>query len=240
MSTSDLLIFIPTYNERDNIRPLYKEIKKHVKHAHILFCDDNSPDGSGQVINELQKEDETVKAVHRPKKLGTGTAFIHAFSYARKHCYEYLITMDADFTHHPSYIPQLLEKKLRADIVIGSRYAQGGKMIGWHKMRLPLTHFWRNLIKRGIGLPYDCTGAFRLYKVKRLQPSTYTNLLSKGFSFCLESLYRLHQDGLTIDEVPIQAQSRRHGKSKLNGAIMREVAFTLFKLSVEKRGWYKV
>lgn len=234
-----LLIFIPTYNERDNIHPLYQEIKKHVAHAHILFCDDNSPDGTGHLINDLIQQDETVKVIHRPGKLGTGTAYVQAFSYAQENKFEYLITMDADFTHHPSYIPELLSKRESADIIIGSRYAQGGTMIGWNNFRLPLTHFWRNMIWRGLGLSYDCTGAFRLYRVNQLKPATYTNFRSKGFSFCLESIYRLHQDGLKIDEVPIQAHSRKHGESKLSGAIMREVAFTLFKLSAEKRGFIK-
>lgn len=234
-----LLIFIPTYNECDNIYPLYQEIKKHVEHAHILFCDDNSPDGTGTLINDLSKQDKTVKVIHRPGKMGTGTAYVHAFSYAQEYNFEYLVTMDADFTHHPKYIPTLLAKRDTADLVIGSRYAEGGTMIGWNRIRLPLTHFWRSLIRRGLGLSYDCTGAFRLYRVNQLKPTTYTNLRSKGFSFCLESIYRLHQDGLKIDEVPIQAQSRRHGESKLSGPIMREVAFTLFKLSAEKRGFIK-
>lgn len=225
-----ILVFIPTYNERGNVQRLYQEIKKLPYDLNILFCDDNSPDGTGALIDELVTKDSRVHVIHRPGKMGLGTATIEGFNYARKHNYDYLITMDADFTHDPSFIPNLIEKKDHADIVIGSRYIAGGKMEGWNKIRLPFTYFWRSMIKYGLGMPYDCTGAFRIYRVTILKPEIYTKLTSKGFSFGMEALYRLQQNGARIIEIPILARQRQEGKSKLTVKIMSEFAKQYFRL----------
>lgn len=234
MEKNEILVFIPTYNERENVEALYREIKKYHAQTDILFCDDNSPDGTGKVLDSLAAEDSTVHVMHRPTKLGLGTAHVKAFEFAQDHNYRYLVTMDADFTHHPSYIPAMLEKKEKFDVVIGSRYVSGGAMSGWSKIRLPLTYFWRNMIKRGLGMPYDCTGAFRLYSVKKLKPYLYQQLDSKGFSFCMESLYRMNESGFKIAEVPIKAQSRIHGESKLSVGVMKEVFLTFLRLFFER------
>lgn len=233
MQKNKVLVFVATYNECDNVEKLYKEIKKYNNDVDILFCDDNSPDGTGKVLDKLAKKDPTIKVMHRPKKLGLGTAHYAAFEFVQQNNYQYLITMDADFTHHPSYIPHMLEKKDEADVVIGSRYVQGGAMNGWGKMRLPATYFWRSIIKRGLGMPYDCTGAFRLYSVKKLKPEIYKSVKSKGFAFGMETLYRMHQSGCKVAEVPIQAQSRIHGKSKLSFGIIKEFVHTLLRLTFE-------
>jgi dolichol-phosphate mannosyltransferase len=230
MMRNEVLIFIPTYNERENVSLLYDHIKKLPDTLDILFLDDNSPDGTGKIIDELAAHDKSVHVIHRPAKLGLGTAHIKGFEFARNHGYKFLITMDADFTHHPSYIPQLLEHRFHANIVIGSRYIQGGSMHGWGRIRLPFTYFWRNMIKRGLGMPYDCTTAFRLYNVECLKPHIYNSIQSKGFSFCMESLYAFHTTGISICEIPIQAHNRKYGKSKLSINIMREVLFTYLKL----------
>jgi dolichol-phosphate mannosyltransferase len=235
MTRNTVLIFVPTYNERDNVALLYKEIKQYNKDVDILFCDDNSPDGTGAVLDEIAAQDSTVHVVHRPTKLGLGTAHIKAFSFAKEHQYTNLVTMDADFTHHPSYIAHMLQHQKKFDVVIGSRYAHGGRMSGWGLIRLPFTYFWRNVIKFGLGMRYDCTGAFRLYKVHTLDPRLYANLNAKGFAFCMESLYRMHQAGLKITEIPIHARNRTHGKSKLSLGIMKEVACTFFRLLMEPK-----
>jgi dolichol-phosphate mannosyltransferase len=229
-----ILVFIPTYNEYGNVKRLYQEIKKLSYNLDILFCDDNSPDGTGKLIDELVNQDSSVHVIHRPAKMGLGTSYVEAFNYVRKHNYDYLIIMDADFTHDPSYIPSLIAQKDRADIVIGSRYASGGKMEGWNKIRLPFTYFWRGMIKHGLGLPYDSTGAFRLYHVSILKPEIYTKLTSKGFSFGMEALYRFKQNGARIVEVPILARQRQEGKSKLSVKIMSEFAKQYFRLVVER------
>lgn len=240
MERNKILIFIPTYNEKDNVEILYQEIKKQKKDVDILFCDDNSPDGTGVFLDTLSKKDSSVFVIHREKKLGLGTAHLQAFDYAQCNNYDYLLTMDADLTHDPIYIPALLEKKESSDIVVGSRYIQGGGMSGWGSVRLRFTYFWKNLIKRGLGMPYDCTGAYRLYKVKSLNPVVYKKVQSKGFSFCIESLYRMKESGLTIIEIPIKAQNRVHGQSKLSFAIMKEAANTFCRLFFERRKKTKV
>lgn len=231
----EVLIFIPTYNERDNVTLLYQEIRKAVPSAELLFCDDNSPDNTGLILDQLAQEDSAVHVLHRPSKLGLGTAHLKAFEFARQHNYRYLITMDADFTHHPSYLPSLVNYNLDTDIVIGSRYIAGGTMHGWGNIRLRFTYFWRGLIKRHLGMSYDCTGAFRRYKVASLQPDLYNRCTSKGFSFCIESLFHFHHAGFIIEEIPIQAQNRVRGASKLNYTIMKEAARTFLSLAFKKK-----
>jgi dolichol-phosphate mannosyltransferase len=235
MVKHEILVFIPTYNERENVEKLYQKIKEYKKDVDILFCDDNSPDGTGKVLDLLAEKDRSVRIIHRLTKSGLGTAHLAAFEYAQKNNYRYLITMDADFTHDPLYISSMIAKKDQADIIIGSRYIAGGEMSGWGKLRLPFTYFWRALIKSGLGMPYDCTGAFRLYNVKKLKPDIYKKISSKGFSFCIESLYRMREQGLIISEIPIHARNREHGASKLSFGIMKEAAITFCRLFLERR-----
>ena len=216
MTENNLLIAIPTYNERENVPLIYQEIKKVHPEGDILFIDDNSPDGTRGVIEDLRKKDGSVYALYRPKKMGLGTAHIAAFDFAQEYNFFHLLTMDADLTHDPKYIPAMLKASKNADIVIGSRYAQGAGMKQWGAIRLPFTYFWRNMIKYGIGMPYDCTGAFRLYRVSFLDPKLYKAFNSKGFSFNLEALYKLKKKGARITEIPIQARSRINGESKLS------------------------
>lgn len=229
-----IVVFIPTYNEYGNVERLYQAIKKLPHSLDILFCDDNSPDGTGILIDALVKKDSTVHVIHRPSKMGLGTAHKEAFKFAFTHGYDYLLTMDADFTHDPIYIPDLIEKKETVDIVIGSRYSAGGKMSGWNRFRLPFTYFWRFMINKGLGMPYDCTGAFRLYKVTILKPEVYEAFTSKGFSFGMEALYRFKQQGARVGEVPILARSRQEGTSKLSVKIMREFAKQYCRLVLER------
>ncbi len=224
MILNNILVAIPTYNERDNVSLLYQAIKDLHLPIDFYFIDDNSPDGTGDVLDNIASNDECVHVLHRAGKLGLGTAHIEAFRFARKNKYDFLITMDADFTHDPKYIPQLLSKKNEADIVIGSRYISGGGMSGWSKLRLPFTYFWRWMIRNCLDMPYDCTGAFRLYRVSSLDPAIFEQLDSRGFSFCMESIYFFKKAGLKIDQIPIQAHSRLHGESKLSSNIMTEAA----------------
>ncbi|MGE0009673.1 MAG: polyprenol monophosphomannose synthase [Candidatus Babeliales bacterium] len=231
---NNILVVIPTYNERENVPLLYDRIKKAYSAVDILFIDDNSPDGTGNVIDTLTIQDPTVHAIHRAGKLGLGTAYFAAFDYLKTHHYDSIIIMDADLTHDPKYIPAMIAKKDSADIVIGSRYAQGASMHGWGSIRLFFTHFWRGMIKYGLGLNCDATGAFRVYNTAILKPHIYNNIHAKGFAFQMESLYRFKQCGATIAQVPIEAHQRIHGVSKLSGKVMREVAITYFVLLFDR------
>jgi len=229
-----LLVFVPTYNERANIEPLCNAIKRQPFAIDILFCDDNSPDGTGTLLDTLSAVDPSIKVIHRSGKLGLGTTTKKGFEYAIKNQYDFLITMDAALTHDPSYIPALIGKRHEADIVIGSRYAQGGSMHGWNIIRLPFTYFWRGMIRWGIGMPYDATGAFRLYSVPFLAKTDIEVISSRGFSFGLESLYYCKLNGARIVETPIKAQSRIAGKSKLSVRIMTEFAGKYLQLVADR------
>ncbi len=231
---NNVLVVIPTYNERENVPLMYNGIKKAYKDTDILFIDDNSPDGTGNVVETLSIQDPTVHVIHRAGKLGLGTAYFAAFEYLKTHPYQYLIIMDADLTHDPKYIPQMIAKKDTADIVIGSRYTKGASMHGWGGIRLFFTHFWRGMIRYGLGMPYDATGAFRLYNTSLLKPEVLESIHSKGFAFQMESLYRFLQHGATVAEIPIEAHQRVHGVSKLSPKIMREVAKTYFVLLYDR------
>ena len=233
MNQSPVLVCIPTYNEKDNVLLLYEKIRKLPIELSILFIDDSSPDGTGIVIDRIASQDSLVHTIHRPGKLGLGTAHLRAFDYARIHNYKYLITMDADLTHDPKYIPLLLSKKNDADIVIASRYAKGAQMRGWSKIRLPLTYFWRRIIIYTTGLSYDATGAYKLYNVAILKPEVCQRVFSRGFSFGMESLFRFKEYGARIIEIPIQAYGRAHGRSKLSITVMTECVKTVWKLSRE-------
>lgn len=229
-----ILVFVPTYNERANIDRLYAQLKNLNLPIDILFCDDNSPDGTGKILDELAAHDQTVKVIHRAGKLGLGTAHLESFKYAHKNQYNYLITMDADGTHDPKYIPLMLEQKDKYDVIIGSRWAGKGVMHGWGKIRLFFTNFWHNMIKYGLNMPYDCMGAFRLYNVAMLNDASTKRFKSQGFCFHLEVLYRFLQEGAKVYEVPIEARNRDRGESKLSTKIMRETAKMYFVLLFDR------
>ncbi len=210
-----VLVSIPTYNEKGNIEPLYTALKKLPFQIDILFIDDNSPDGTGTIIDELIAQDNHVHVIHRAQKLGLGTAHLAGFNYARENKYTHVITMDADLLHDPKYIPDLLSKSRHADIVIGSRYVKGGTYDGVSGIRKFFTHFWRLCIKLGLGLNCDATGSYRLYRVAILKPTVLDKIQATGFEFNLEALYRFKKAGAKIAEIPIQTHGRSYGTTKL-------------------------
>lgn len=218
-----ILVSIPTYNEKGNIRPLYESLKALPVQVDILFIDDNSPDGSGEEINNLCDEDCSVYAIHRTGKLGLGSAHMRGLNFARTNGYSHVITMDADFLHDPKYIPEMVEKSKDADIVIGSRYVDGGAYDAVKGSRKYLTYFWRWCIKSCLGLNYDATGSYRMYNVKILDPEILKKVKAKGFDFNLETLYRLKKAGATVAEIPIQAHARLYGETKLTARDQKAV-----------------
>ncbi len=218
-----ILIAVPTYNEKETIEKLYNQLKEFAPDADILIIDDNSPDGTGALIDTLAEKDSQVKTMHRAGKLGLGTAQCASYGYAREHGYDFLITMDADGTHDPKYIPEMRAALTNDfDIIIGSRYAEGAEMQNWGKFRLALTKFWRGCLKLGTGMSCDSTGAYRLYRVEILDPEIYTSITSPGFSFGLEFLFKLHGAGARIGQVGIIASGRAEGagESKLSSTEM--------------------
>ncbi len=212
-----ILVTLCTYNERENLEPLVEEVRRHVPEADVLVVDDNSPDGTGQLADKLAEQDPHVRVLHRQGKLGLGSATLAGFRYAIDHGYDWLVNLDADFSHPPRYLPDLLAKRGQADVVVGSRYVPGGRIEGWG--------LWRHFMSRGIntyarwllGLPVrDCSGAFRCYRVAKLKELDLDGVWSRGYSFQEEILFRCRQAGCRFVEVPITFEDRRFGQSKIN------------------------
>jgi dolichol-phosphate mannosyltransferase len=209
-----VLIFVPTYNEKDNVKLLVDELVKLYPGIDILFIDDNSPDGTGDVLDGLAKKNKNLKIVHRAGKNGIGSAHQSGIKYAYDHKYKILITMDADFSHPPEYIADLLNYSDHS-VVVGSRYLKKKSLSGWNILRKILTmagHFATNFFLR---MPYDATGAFRLYRLDIIPHEAFLLVSSFGYSFFFESLFILNINKFKIKEIPIHLPARTYGHSKM-------------------------
>jgi dolichol-phosphate mannosyltransferase len=212
-----ILVSLATYNERDNLAPLLAEVRKTLPDADILVIDDNSPDGTGRLADELAATDTHLRVLHRAGKLGLGTAILAAMEFAIDHDYDYHINMDADFSHHPRYLPDLVAGMDHADVMIGSRYVTGGGSEGWPLSRQLISRCVNGLVSFLMRLPaHDCSGAYRCYRVAKLRQAHLDRIVSQGYSFQQEVLYRCRKAGCRMDEVPILFANRRAGASKVN------------------------
>ena len=209
------LLMVPTYNERDNVVTLCERLADLRVPLDILFIDDNSPDGTGAVLDELATRSGAMTILHRPGKLGIGTAHQAGIAWAYRHGYRVLITMDADFSHDPAYVPAFLAAAGDVDVVVGSRHLQSNSLREWNLVRKTLTKVGYLLTRLLLGMPYDATGAFRLYRLDRIQPALFELVASQGYSFFFESLYQLHRHGYRIREIPIILPARTYGQSKM-------------------------
>jgi len=213
-----LLISIATYNERDNLAPLLAEIHAIAPQADILIIDDNSPDGTGQLAEQLATADARIRVLHRAGKLGLGTATIAAMRYALGRHYDFLLNMDADFSHHPRYLPALLAGMDKYDITIGSRYVPGGGTRNWPWSRQMISLSVNGLSRLLLRIPaHDTSGAFRCYRLAKLRRVPLDKIISRGYSFQEEVLYRCRKAGMTMGETAIIFEDRRAGASKVNG-----------------------
>lgn len=215
--TGRLLVSVATYNEAENLRPLLEEVRKYVPNADVLVIDDNSPDGTGRIADELAAADPRVKVLHRPGKLGLGTASLAAMKYAIDNSYDFLQNLDADFSHPPRFLPGILAGMATKDVMIGSRYVPGGGTENWPKVRLAISRTVNSLVRFFFRMPVmDASGAFRCYRVSKLAQAELHRTKSRGYSFQQEVLFRVHQTGAKLGEYPIIFENRRHGKSKVN------------------------
>lgn len=211
------LVSLATYNERENLVPLVQEIRAMVPLADVLVIDDNSPDGTGLVADELAKTDPRLHVLHRPGKLGLGTAILAAMRYAMDHDYDLLVNMDADFSHHPRYLPALLAGMKKNDVMIGSRYVPGGGAVNWPLARRLMSRGVNAVVRLLMRIPaHDTSGAYRCYRVAKLRQTDLEHLRSRGYSFQQEVLYRCRKAGCRIGEIPIIFENRRAGASKVN------------------------
>lgn len=217
------LIIIPTYNEYDNLRPLLEQIFTYAPASDILIVDDNSPDGTGELADEISAQNPRVHVMHRAGKLGLGTAYIAGFKYAVEHQYDAAFEMDADFSHDPRYLPDFLRAIESADLVIGSRYVKGGGTPNWSLLRRFISGGGNIFARVMLGIPvHDCTAGFRCYRREVLESIDLDTIESQGYAFQVELAYRVFKRGFKIVETPIIFLDRRVGKSKMSRAIFLE------------------
>jgi dolichol-phosphate mannosyltransferase len=211
------IVVVPTYNERENIVKLVSQILDLPFPLEVVIVDDNSPDGTGEVAEEISAQDAKVHVIHRQGKLGLGTAYIEGFRYALKGDYELIFTMDADLSHDPKYIPDFLEKIKDFDLVLSSRYLHGISVVNWDLRRLLLSTGANTYLRTVTGLKLsDLTGGFRCFKRKVLESINLDAIHSNGYAFIVETTFRAWKNGFRIGEVPIIFIDRNEGTSKLS------------------------
>jgi dolichol-phosphate mannosyltransferase len=225
------LVVIPTYNEADNIPELIPVVLKLGSHFNVLIVDDGSPDGTAKLVKEFQKTEPRVHLIERPGKMGLGTAYVAGFKYALANGFEYIIEMDADFSHDPAVLPKLLEKAQDYDLVIGSRYIDGVNVVNWPMKRLLLSYF-ANMYTRVItGMPVrDATGGFKCFRRKVLESIDLDAIHSNGYSFQIEMNFKSWRKGFRVCEIPIVFVDRRIGVSKMSKNIVYEAVWMVWVL----------
>lgn len=228
------LITIATYNEIDNLPPLVEAILAVAPQVDLLVIDDNSPDGTGRWCDEQALKDKRIHCLHRAGKLGLGTATIAGMRYAIEHGYELMLNMDADFSHHPRYVPALLAGMETADVTIGSRYVSGGGVKDWPLRRKLMSWGVNTYARLLLGLsPRDCSGAFRCYRVELLKKIDFDSIRSRGYSFQEEILWHLKRAGARFAETPILFADRERGQSKINSREALAALWIIFRLGVK-------
>lgn len=228
-----ITVVIPTYNERDNIEKLSSLILSQDERINILFVDDNSPDGTGEIADLLALESSRVKVLHRAGKLGLGSAYREGFKIAIEGNADYIVEMDADFSHDPAMLPLFIARMSEYDLVIGSRYLNGVSVVNWPIRRLILSYCASVYTRMITGLHLsDCTGGFKCFRRKVLESIDLASVRSDGYSFQIEMNYRCFERGFRIGEIPIIFVDRHAGTSKMSKQIVREAVFMVWKLKL--------
>jgi dolichol-phosphate mannosyltransferase len=235
------LVVLPTYNEAENVALLVSQLRNLPGDVHVLVVDDASPDGTGRIADQLAETDAGVSVLHRTQKLGLGTAYLAGFAHGLEKGYQYLCTMDADFSHPPEALPALLDRAAAgAGLVIGSRYVPGGQVVGSTLPRRLISYSANWLAHAILGIrARDCTAGFRCYRRTVLQSIDLTAIFSSGYSFLIEMAYYCQRAGVPIAEVPITFVNRTAGTSKINRAEIFKALYTVVRLRVRppvKRG----
>mgnify|MGYP000679507326 CR=1 FL=1 len=229
------IVIVPTYNEAENLSLLVAEILALPVHIDIVVVDDNSPDGTGEIAERLAAQHPGVHVLHRAGKLGLGTAYIAGFKYALAGDYDRIMTMDCDFSHHPRYIPAILDKSKEADLVIGSRYVRGGGTQDCTLPRKMLSWGANAFAKTMLGLKaMDCTAGFRCYRREVLESIDLDAIFSNGYSFLIEMLYQVTRRSWRVAEVPILFENRRRGRSKISRNEIIKALYTVIRLACER------
>ena len=218
-----VLVIVPTYNERENIELIVERLHASVPAAHVLVVDDNSPDGTGKIADELAAADERVHVLHRAGKGGLGAAYIAGFDWGLDQGYDVLVEMDADGSHAPEQLPRLLAALSHADLVLGSRWVPGGSVVDWPKSREFLSRGANLYARMALGTVLrDATGGYRAYAREVLEGIDYAAVASQGYCFQIDLAWRAVRAGYRVVEVPITFADRERGESKMDSSIVRE------------------
>jgi len=228
------IVVVPTYNERDNVAALAASVLVQHPDIHILFVDDNSPDGTGRIIDDLASENNRIHVLHREGKLGLGSAYREGFKAALAMGADYIMEMDADFSHDPGSLPLFMSAIKESDLVIGSRYLNGVSVVNWPIRRLILSYFASVYTRWVTGLQlHDCTSGFKCFRRSTIESIDLDTVKSDGYSFQIEMNYRCMENGLKITEIPIVFIDRHAGSSKMSRRIVREAVFMVWKLRLQ-------
>ena len=232
----DTLIIIPTYDEKENVGPISLAVLSVCPNVNILFIDDNSPDGTGDIIDRMAADDDRIRVIHKESKQGLGRAYITGFKWALEQGYQLVFEMDADFSHDPHEIPNFRKAAENADLVLGSRYVDGIRITNWPLRRLLLSKTASSYVRIVTGLPAtDPTGGFKCYRREVLAAIDLDSIISNGYSFQVEMTHTAWMKGFRIAEIPITFEDRHSGYSKMNTGIFNEALWLVWKLALRSR-----
>jgi dolichol-phosphate mannosyltransferase len=228
---NDTLVIVPTYNEKENLAMMAERLLRLPVPVDLLVVDDNSPDGTGKIADELAAKHPSIHVLHRTQKQGLGRAYCAGFAWALERNYEFIMEMDGDFSHNPGDIPQFLEAAKNADLVLGSRYCNGIRVINWPLRRLMLSMGAAKYVRFVTGMPVtDPTGGFKCFRRRALQSIDLAAVQSTGYGFQIEMTHKIWRQGMKVVEVPIIFTDRVQGTSKMSGGIIGEALFMVIRL----------
>ena len=229
------LIIVPTYNEIENIQRLLPELMALDPDIRVLVVDDNSPDGTGKLADELAAENERISVLHRPEKMGLGSAYVAGFRHAIQQDVDCVFEMDADFSHDPAMIPRFIEEIASCDVVIGSRYISGINVVNWPMSRLLLSYFANIYTRVVTGMTIrDTTSGFKCFRREVLEHIDLDNVRSDGYAFQIEMNFRCWRKGYRMREIPIIFVDRRSGTSKLSQGVINEAVWIVWWLRLQR------
>ena len=228
------LVIIPTYNEVENIQRLIPELMALDPAIRVLVVDDNSPDGTGKLVDDMARENDRISVLHRPAKLGLGSAYVAGFKYAVKQDVDCVFEMDADFSHDPTMVPEFLEQIKSCDVVIGSRYISGINVVNWPMSRLLLSYFANFYTRLVTGMTIrDATSGYKCFRREVLESINLDDVRSDGYAFQIEMNFRCWRKGYRLKEIPIIFVDRRSGTSKLSQGVINEAVWIVWWLRIQ-------
>ena len=235
-TTGRLLVVMPTYNEAATVRKVVERVRAAVPAADVLIVDDSSPDGTGEIADSLAELDSHVHALHRARKEGLGKAYVAGFRWGLERTFDTFVEMDADGSHQPEELPNLLAALRDADVVLGSRYVAGGRVVDWPWHRELLSRGGNRYSRIALGVPLrDITGGYRAYRASALRRLELATVASAGYCFQVDLAWRAVRSGLRVAEVPITFVERTEGASKMSGAIVREALWQVTRWGIAYR-----